>query len=77
MKAKRTSDKTPKRGKPINCWLHDEDLQRLDRLRRALAARGHFASQSQVLRICLRIARPDAEFISAFEHVLAVDGRRK
>jgi len=69
--------KAVKRGKAVNIWLHEEDVQRLDKLRAALSKTHLFASQSQVLRVCLRVTRPDQDFTSAFEHILAADGRRK
>jgi len=68
---------TTKRGKPLNCWMHDDDIQRIRDLATFISSEGFRVSDSQVLKAALRIAKPDSRFLRAFEEVRDSDGRLK
>jgi len=65
------------RGKPLNVYIRPEDMLRIRKLVGALNAKGHRASDSQVIRASLRLARPGDALVKAFLAVTETDGRRK
>jgi hypothetical protein len=71
------NDKTPIRGRPLNVYIRREDMDRIRKLVGALNARGYRASDSQVIRASLRLARPGDALVKAFLAVSQTDGRRK
>jgi hypothetical protein len=66
-----------KRGKPVNCYLKDEDIGRIRALSAFISGKGHRVSDSQVIAASLRVAKPDAKLLKAFEEGLLLDGRYK
>jgi hypothetical protein len=72
-----TKQKSPNRGKPLNCWMRDEDMRLIRDLATFLSSRGYRVSDSQVIKAALRVAKPDGKFIKEFEHVMQMDGRFK
>jgi hypothetical protein len=66
-----------KRGKAVNIYLKEGDVLHIRSLFAFVAAKGHNASDSQVIAAALRVAKPDSKFLKAFEAGLLLDARRK
>jgi hypothetical protein len=66
-----------KRGKAVNCYLRDEDIDRIRSLSAFIAGKGHRVSDSQVIAASLRVAKADAKLLKAFEEGMLLDGRFK
>lgn len=77
MKKAKQSAPVSKRGRAINLYIRPEDLEHVHSLRLDLMKRGHVASQSQVIRAALRLARAGEALETAFEEIAATDGRLK
>jgi hypothetical protein len=65
------------RGKPVNMYMHPDDVERIRTLAAYLAAQGKRVSDSQVVKAALRVARADSDLLAAFEETLAIDQRFK
>ncbi|HEV2708571.1 MAG TPA: hypothetical protein VGU67_00010 [Edaphobacter sp.] len=73
-----TTKKTaPTRGKPVNCYMRDEDVSLIRDLATFISGQGYRVSDSQVIKAALRVAKPDSKLLKAFEEVLQMDGRFK
>lgn len=70
-----TKKKSSNRGKPLNCWMRDEDMHLVRDLATFLSSQGYRVSDSQVIKASLRVAKPDSKFLKAFEEVVQMDGR--
>lgn len=60
-----------------NVYMHEEDRDRIRKLAGYLNSQGHRASDSQVIRAALRLAKGDDALVKAFRAVAATDGRFK
>jgi hypothetical protein len=65
------------RGKPVNMYMHPDDLERIRTLATYLTAQGNRVSDSQVVKAALRVARADSDLLAAFKETLATDQRFK
>jgi hypothetical protein len=76
---KASSKEAPKgrRGKAINLYLHPGDDEVIHKLRLYLMQQGHVASQSQVIRAALRLAKPNPALVESCLEMIETDGRRK
>jgi hypothetical protein len=68
---------TPKRGKPVNIYLHDADQVRIRELAAYLASEGLRVSDSQVIKAALLLARPDKRLLNAYLEIRGADQRYK
>lgn len=78
--ASRKSSKTgpaPKRGKPVNIYLHDADRRRIRDLAAYLANEGLRVSDSQVIKAALLVAQPDKRLLKAYLEIKGADQRYK
>jgi hypothetical protein len=64
-------------GKPVQFWMHDEDLRILRELSAWLAGQGVRASDSLVVRTALRSAKTGADLLQAYRKAAQLDGRLK
>jgi hypothetical protein len=64
-------------GKPVQFWMHPEDLKILRELSAWLASQGVRASDSLVVRATLRTAKTGSELLQAFREAARLDGRLK
>jgi hypothetical protein len=71
------NDATSTRGKPLNVYIHAQDMLHIRKLVGSLNASGHRASDSQVIRACVHLAKPGGALLKAFLNVAAKDGRRR
>lgn len=62
-------------GRPMNLYLHPDDLRRIRELAAYIAKRGFRVSDSQVVKAALRVARENDAFVNAFEDALTSDAR--
>jgi hypothetical protein len=69
--------KKTKRGKPINMYMHPDDVARIRTLAAYLGTQGKRVSDSQVVKAALRVAKQDGHLLAAFEETLAIDQRFK
>lgn len=67
----------PKRGKPVNLYLRDEDVTKIRELTAALAERGERTSDSLIVRAAIHAAIPGRVFLESYRKVAAVDLRFK
>jgi hypothetical protein len=74
---KRVAVKTTERGKPVNMYMHPDDIERIRTLAAYLGAQGKRVSDSQVVKAALRVARADSDLLAAFEETEAIDQRFK
>lgn len=65
------------RGKPVNMYMHPDDVDRIRSLAAYLAAQGKRVSDSQVVKAALRVARADSDLLAAYEETLSIDQRFK
>ncbi len=72
-----TIKKSPTRGKPVNCYMREEDTDLIRDLATFISSKGHRVSDSQVIKAALRVAKADSKLLKAFEEVLQMDGRFK
>lgn len=72
-----TKSVKPKRGKPVNLYLRDEDVQKIRELTAALAERGERTSDSLIVRAAIRAATPGRTFFESYRQVADVDLRFK
>jgi len=72
-----TSAVTTHRGKPVNMYMHPDDVSRIRSLAAYLAGQGKRVSDSQVVKAALRVARADSDLLTAYEETLAIDQRFK
>jgi len=75
-KSGKTGD-APKRGKPVNIYLHDADQVRIRDLAAYLANEGLRVSDSQVIKAALLLAQPDKRLLKAYLEVRGADQRYK
>jgi hypothetical protein len=71
------TDVPPKRGKPVNIYLHDADQVRIRELAAYLANEGLRVSDSQVIKAALLLAQPDKRLLKAYQDVRGADQRYK
>lgn len=64
-------------GKPVQFWLHDEDLKLVRELAAWLAGQGLRPSDSMVIRATLRVAKTGGELLEAYRQASRLDGRLK
>jgi len=64
-------------GRPINMYMHPDNEQQIRRLAAFVNGRGERATDSQIVKTALRLAKPDDAFFEEFKNVLAVDARFK
>jgi hypothetical protein len=69
--------KASKRGKAVNIWLRDGDLERIRELAAYIAVEGYRVTDSAIISAALRIAKPNGAFLKSFEEGLLLDGRRR
>lgn len=67
----------PKRGKPVNIYLHDADQGRIRELAAYLANEGQRVSDSQIIKAALLLAQPDKRLLKAYLEVRGADQRYK
>ena len=72
-----TSAVTTHRGKPVNMYMHPDEVSRIRSLAAYLAGQGKRVSDSQVVKAALRVARADSDLLAAYEETLAIDQRFK
>lgn len=72
-----TTKKPTERGRPLNCWMKEEDMALIRQLATYISSEGHRVSDSQVIKAAIRVAQPDKKLLRAFEEVIAQDGRLK
>jgi hypothetical protein len=72
-----TNKKTPTRGKPVNCYMREEDIELIRELATYISAKGYRVSDSQVIKAALRVVKADSKLLKAFEEVMQMDGRFK
>jgi hypothetical protein len=65
----------PKRGKPVNIYLHDADKARIRELSAYLANEGLRVSDSQVIKAALLLAQPDKRLLKAYLEIKGADQR--
>lgn len=68
---------TSHRGKPVNMYMHPDDVGRIRSLAAYLTGQGRRVSDSQVVKAALRVAHADADLLAAFDDVIALDQRYK
>jgi hypothetical protein len=71
------TDTAPKRGKPVNIYLHDADQVRIRELAAYLANEGLRVSDSQVIKAALLLAQPDKRLLNAYLEIRGADQRYK
>jgi hypothetical protein len=59
----------PRKGKPVQFWLHEEDIR--------LISQSIRPTDSMVIRTALRVAKVNREFLSAYREAAQLDGRLK
>jgi hypothetical protein len=64
-------------GRPVQFWMHEEDLRILRELSAWLAAQGIRTSDSLVIRATLRSARTGSELLQCYREAANLDGRLK
>ncbi|MEJ7605792.1 MAG: hypothetical protein WKF37_05910 [Bryobacteraceae bacterium] len=69
--------KSRRAGRPVQFWMHDEDLRILRELAAWLAGQGVRASDSLVVRTALRSAKTGSELLQTFHEAAQLDGRLK
>jgi hypothetical protein len=67
----------PKRGKPVNIYLHDADQVRIRNLAAYLANEGLRVSDSQIIKAALLLAQPDKRLLKAYQEIKGADQRFK
>ena len=67
----------PKRGKPVNIYLHEADQVRIRELAAYLANEGLRVSDSQVIKAALLLAQPDKRLLKAYLEIKGADQRYK
>jgi hypothetical protein len=67
----------PKRGKPVNIYLHEADQIRIRELAAYLANEGLRVSDSQVIKAALLLAQPDKRLLKAYLDIRGADQRYK
>jgi hypothetical protein len=72
-----TKKAVPKRSKPFNAYLREEDMGRIRELATFISSKGHRVSDSAVIAASLRVTKADAKFLKAFEEGLLLDARFK
>jgi hypothetical protein len=70
-------DAAPKRGKPVNIYLHEADQIRIRELAAYLANEGLRVSDSQVIKAALLLAQPDKRLLKAYLEIKGADQRYK
>ena len=65
----------PPRGKAKNLYFKGDDLTRIRELATFISGKGHRVSDSQVIAAALRVVKPDAKLLRAFEEGLLLDAR--
>jgi hypothetical protein len=68
---------SPKRGKPVNIYLHETDQKRIRELAAYLANEGLRVSDSQVIKAALLLAQPDKRLLKAYLEIKGADQRYK
>lgn len=66
-----------KRGKPVNLYLRDEDVQKVRELTAMLAERGERTSDSLIVRAAIHAATPGRTFLESYRQVAGADLRFK
>jgi hypothetical protein len=69
--------KASKRGKAVNMWLRDGDLERIRELAAFIAVEGYRVTDSAIIAAALRTAKPNTAFLKSFQEGLLLDGRRR
>jgi hypothetical protein len=67
----------PRRGKPVNIYLHDADKVRIRELAAYLASEGLRVSDSQIIKAALLMAQPDKRLLKAYLEIKGADQRYK
>jgi hypothetical protein len=67
----------PKRGRPVNLYLRDEDVAKVRELTAVLAERGERTSDSLIVRAAIHAANPGRAFLEAYRQVASADLRFK
>jgi hypothetical protein len=63
----------PKRGKPVNIYLHEADHVRIRELAAYLANEGLRVSDSQVIKAALLLAEPNKRLLKAYLEIKGAD----
>jgi hypothetical protein len=66
-----------KRGKNVNLYLYDGDVERIRDLVAWVASNGLRVSESLVVRTALRVAQADKRFLTAYADAASADQRFK
>lgn len=65
----------PKRGKPTNLYMRDEDIEKVRKLTAYLAGEGERTSNSLIARAAIHAATPDRAFLKVYRQVAEADLR--
>jgi hypothetical protein len=66
-----------KRGRPVNLYLRDADLDKVRELTAFIAGQGERTSDSLIVRAAIRAANPGRSFMDAYRRTAAADLRFK
>ncbi|HEY1804944.1 MAG TPA: hypothetical protein VGG45_10740 [Terracidiphilus sp.] len=66
-----------KRGKPVNLYLRDADLNKVRELTAFVAGQGDRTSDSLIVRAAIHAASPGRGFMDVYREVAAADLRFK
>jgi len=66
-----------KRGKPVNLYLRDSDIERIRELTAFVSGRGERTSDSLIVRAALHAASPGSRLMEAYRQVADADLRFK
>jgi hypothetical protein len=64
-------------GRAVNLYLHPQNEQQIRRLAAFINAQGERATDSQIVKAALRLAKPDDAFLRAFRDAMGADARFK
>jgi hypothetical protein len=73
----KSSKPKPKRGKPVNLYLREEDVAKVRELTAAVAAKGERTSDSLIVRAAIQSATPGKAFMDAYKQAASADMRFK
>lgn len=66
-----------KRGKPVNLYLRDSDIEKIRELTAFVSGKGERTSDSLIVRAALHAASPGSRLMEAYRQVADVDLRFK
>lgn len=72
-----TKSTKPKRGKPVNLYLREADIEKIRELTAFIAGQGERTSDSLIVRAAIHVASANRSFLSAYSEVASADLRFK